>query len=73
MLTGQTKLTGLSIRDFVLVRALDLDLGGGFSALTGETLKGYIRARRLSLALKQLLGTERRIIEIAVDCGCEPP
>lgn len=33
-------LTGLSIRDFVLVRALDLDLGGGFSALTGETGAG---------------------------------
>jgi DNA repair protein RecN (Recombination protein N) len=40
MLTGQTKLTGLSIRDFVLVRALDLDPGGGFSALTGETGAG---------------------------------
>ena len=33
-------LTGLSIRDFVLVRALDLDLEGGFSALTGETGAG---------------------------------
>ncbi|HVY90196.1 MAG TPA: DNA repair protein RecN [Hyphomonadaceae bacterium] len=33
-------LTGLSIRDFVLVRALDLDLGSGFSALTGETGAG---------------------------------
>ncbi|MFT3723575.1 MAG: DNA repair protein RecN [Hyphomonadaceae bacterium] len=33
-------LTGLSIRDFVLVRALDLDPGGGFSALTGETGAG---------------------------------
>ncbi|RYY93801.1 MAG: DNA repair protein RecN, partial [Alphaproteobacteria bacterium] len=33
-------LTGLSIRDFVLVRALDLDPGDGFSALTGETGAG---------------------------------
>jgi DNA repair protein RecN (Recombination protein N) len=33
-------LTGLSIRDFVLVRALDLDPGGGFTALTGETGAG---------------------------------
>ncbi len=33
-------LTGLSVRDFVLVRGLDLDLGGGFSALTGETGAG---------------------------------
>jgi DNA repair protein RecN (Recombination protein N) len=33
-------LTGLSIRDFVLVRALDLELEDGFSALTGETGAG---------------------------------
>jgi DNA repair protein RecN (Recombination protein N) len=33
-------LVGLSIRDFVLVRALDLDLGAGFTALTGETGAG---------------------------------
>ncbi len=33
-------LTGLSIRDFILVRTLDLDLGEGFTALTGETGAG---------------------------------
>jgi DNA repair protein RecN (Recombination protein N) len=33
-------LTGLAIRDFVLVRALDLDMGEGFTALTGETGAG---------------------------------
>lgn len=33
-------LTLLSIRDFVLVRALDLELGAGFTALTGETGAG---------------------------------
>lgn len=33
-------LTGLAIRDFVLVRALDLEPGEGFSALTGETGAG---------------------------------
>lgn len=33
-------LTGLTIRDFVLVRALDLDPGDGFTALTGETGAG---------------------------------
>jgi DNA repair protein RecN (Recombination protein N) len=33
-------LTGLSIRDFVLVRALDLELGEGFTSLTGETGAG---------------------------------
>lgn len=33
-------LTTLAIRDFVLVRALDLDMGEGFTALTGETGAG---------------------------------
>ncbi len=33
-------LTGLSIRDFVLVRHLSLELGEGFTALTGETGAG---------------------------------
>ena len=33
-------LTALSIRDFVLVRQLDLELGQGFTALTGETGAG---------------------------------
>jgi DNA repair protein RecN (Recombination protein N) len=33
-------LTGLAIRDFVLVRALDLDLVEGFTSLTGETGAG---------------------------------
>ena len=42
-----------------------------FSALTGETLKGYIRARRLGSALKQLLNTEMRIIEISVEARYE--
>ena len=33
-------LTGLSIRDFVLVRHLAVELGEGFTALTGETGAG---------------------------------
>ncbi len=33
-------LTCLSIRDFVLARAIDIELGDGFSALTGETGAG---------------------------------
>ncbi len=33
-------LTGLSIRDFLLVTRLDLEPGGGFTALTGETGAG---------------------------------
>lgn len=42
-----------------------------FSALTGETLKSYIRARRLSSSMKLLLNSDKRIIEIAVDAGYE--
>lgn len=42
-----------------------------FSALTGETLKSYIRARRLSSAMKSLLQSDKRIIEISVDAGFE--
>ena len=33
-------LIALSIRDFVIIRRLDLDLAGGFTALTGETGAG---------------------------------
>ena len=40
-----------------------------FTALTGETLKSYIRARRLSGAMKALLRSEQRIIEISIDAG----
>jgi AraC family transcriptional regulator len=40
-----------------------------FTALTGETLKSYIRARRLSGAMKALLRGDQRIIEIAIDAG----
>lgn len=40
-----------------------------FKALTNETLKSYIRSRRLSNALNKLLSTNDRIIEIAMDAG----
>jgi DNA repair protein RecN (Recombination protein N) len=33
-------LTGLFIRDFILIRQLDIELGQGFTALTGETGAG---------------------------------
>ncbi|MEE9335750.1 MAG: AraC family transcriptional regulator [Granulosicoccaceae bacterium] len=42
-----------------------------FKALTNETLKTYIRSRRLGIALEQLLCTELRIIEIALTAGFE--
>lgn len=40
-----------------------------FSSVIGETLKEYIRKRRLSLALISLSSTDQRIIEIAVNSG----
>ncbi len=42
-----------------------------FKAMTGETLKTYIRSRRLAQSLAQLLTTKRRIIEIAMEAGFE--
>ena len=45
-------LTGLSIRDVVLIEALDLDFGAGLGALTGETGAGKsILLDALGLAL----------------------
>ena len=42
----------ISLRDFVIVRALELDLSQGFSALTGETGAGKsILVDALQLAL----------------------
>ncbi|MFZ5951493.1 MAG: AraC family transcriptional regulator [Candidatus Rifleibacteriota bacterium] len=40
-----------------------------FAALTGDTLKEYIRKRRMTLAANELVASRRRIIEIAVDYG----
>ena len=40
-----------------------------FKALTNETLKTYIRSRRLGVALERLLSTDARILEIALDAG----
>lgn len=42
-----------------------------FKALTGETLKTYIRARRLAASLERLLGTDLRVLDIAVLAGFE--
>lgn len=41
-----------------------------FSAAVGDSLKEYIRARRLSKAMMEL-GSEKRILEIALDAGFE--
>ncbi len=40
-----------------------------FKALAGVTVKHYIRARRLSQALDQLLGTDLRVLDIALQAG----
>ena len=42
-----------------------------FRSLTGETLKGYIRSRRLARSLDRLLEDRLRIIDIAVLAGFE--
>lgn len=42
-----------------------------FKALTNETLKTYIRSRRLANALEKLLTTKIRIIDIALSAGFE--
>ena len=42
-----------------------------FKALTNETLKTYIRSRRLALALDKLLTTDQRILDIALAAGYE--
>jgi AraC family transcriptional regulator len=40
-----------------------------FSAMTGDTMKEYIRKRRLSIAAQDLVQTDRRVIDIALRAG----
>ena len=40
-----------------------------FKSLTGETLKTYIRSRRMANALDRLAGTDLRVLDIALDAG----
>ena len=42
-----------------------------FSAVLGESVGSYIKKRRLSHAARELIYTERRIIDIALDHGFE--
>jgi AraC family transcriptional regulator len=42
-----------------------------FRGLTGDTVKAYIRARRLGLALDFLLNSDKRIIDIAIEADFE--
>ena len=45
----------------------------GFSMLCGMTVAEYIRQRRLSLAGMEVMGTSRKIIDIALDYGYDSP
>jgi AraC family transcriptional regulator len=42
-----------------------------FKALTNETLKTYIRSRRLANSLDKLLATDQKILDIAIAAGYE--
>jgi AraC family transcriptional regulator len=44
-----------------------------FHALTGFTVTEYVRNRRLTLAAEELVGTESRVIDIALKYGYESP
>ncbi|MBI9051856.1 MAG: GyrI-like domain-containing protein [Anaerolineaceae bacterium] len=44
-----------------------------FTAFTGESLGGYIRKRRLSLAVRWLQQSSMRITDIALRCGYQTP
>ena len=55
-------LKSISLRDFVIVHALDLDLAGGFTVLTGETGAGksiLIDALQLALGARADAGVVR--------------
>ncbi len=42
-----------------------------FSATVGDSIKEYIRKRRLTLAMTELGTTDKRILDIALDAGFE--
>lgn len=42
-----------------------------FKAMTNETLKTYIRSRRLALSLQKLMSSDQRILDIALAAGYE--
>lgn len=42
-----------------------------FAAATGETVAGYVRSRRLEAAALALEQSNRRVLDIALDCGFE--
>lgn len=71
-------LKSISLRDFVIVRTLDLDLAGGFTVLTGETGAGksiLIDALQLALGARADAGVVRegaQRCEISVEFDSPP-
>ena len=71
-------LKSISLRDFVIVQALDLDLGSGFTVLTGETGAGksiLIDALQLALGARADAGMVRegaQRCEISVEFDSPP-
>lgn len=68
----------ISLRDFVIVRELELDLTGGFTVLTGETGAGksiLIDALQLALGARSDAGVVRegaQRCEISVEFDSQP-
>lgn len=40
-----------------------------FTAIVGKSMIAYVRGRRIAYACKMLNETEKRVLEIALDCG----
>jgi len=57
------KITGSSVYNFMRV----------FTALSGYTPAEYVRARRLTLAGREIVSTNKKIIDVAFDYGYETP
>lgn len=55
------------------VHISEMYLQRGFQIMTGFTIGEYIRNRRLYIAACQLVGTNEKIIDIALGCGYESP
>ena len=56
-----------------LVSVSPFYLQKGFQIMTGYSLGEYIRGRRLYEAAQRLLGTDEKIIDVALDFGYETP
>lgn len=64
----------LTIRDIAQQAALSpFYFQKGFSMLCGMTVGDYIRQRRLSVAGLEVLTTDRKIIDIALEFGYDSP